>query len=145
MKNKYQQDMLFHLNVKKLVALSFVPVSDVIKAYELIADDFDDDAGKLLDYFEVPRIGQPKTRETGRENPQFPLELRNVYDRVSGDLPRTNNSIESWHNALAKRVAIVHHTTNKLADKMRREQSRLEDDVAQSHQGHEPKPNKVAY
>ncbi|CAF1558049.1 unnamed protein product, partial [Adineta ricciae] len=48
LQNKYQEDKSFHLNIKKLIALAFVPVLDVIKAYESIADDFDDDADEFL-------------------------------------------------------------------------------------------------
>ncbi len=33
---KYHDDNDFHLNVKKLIALAFVPLVDVIKAYELL-------------------------------------------------------------------------------------------------------------
>ena len=53
LKKRYQENKCFLLNVKKLLALAFVPVSDVIKAFELITDELnDDDREKLLDYFE---------------------------------------------------------------------------------------------
>jgi len=61
-KKKYQEDKSFHLNVRKLVALAFVPVVDVIKAYEIIVDSFDDNDDKFLDYFEKTWIGEPKKR-----------------------------------------------------------------------------------
>ena len=51
----------------------------------------------------------------------FPIELWNAYDRTIMNLPRSNNSIEGWHNAFAKRVAIVHPSVTKLAEKIRRE------------------------
>ena len=146
LKKKYQEDKCFRLNAKKLLVLAFVPVSDVIKAFNLIADDFnDDDDEKLLNYFESTWIGEPKRRGTGQKKPDFPIELWNVYDRVSTNLPGTNDSIEGWHNAFAKRVSMVHPTINKLADKIRREQSKFEVDVAQIRQGHEPKPKKAGY
>ena len=145
LKKKYQEDTSFYLSVRKLVALAFVPLSDIYKAYDLITDEFDDDAEKLLDYFEATWIGAPKKRGTGRKKPAFPLELWNVYDRVCADLPRSNNSIEGWHHAFADRVAIAHPTITKLADKIRREQSKFEVEIAQIRQGHEPKPKKVLY
>ncbi len=82
---------------------------------------------------------------TGRKKPQFSIELWNVYDRVISNLPRSNNSIEGWHNAFAKRVSIAHPTITKLTDKIRREQSKFEIDIAQIRQGHEPKPKKRTY
>ena len=146
LKKRYQEDKPFHSNVKKLLALAFVPVLDVIKAFELIADDLNDDDGeKLLDYFEPTWIGEPKRRGTGRKKGEFSIELWNVYDRVCGNLPRSNNSIEGWHQAFAKRVSIVHPTINKLADKIRREQSKFEVNIVRIRQGCEPKPKKTAY
>jgi hypothetical protein len=62
LQKKYQEDKSFNSNVKQLIALAFVPVSDVIKGFELIADNFDDDADDLLDYFEKTWIGEPKKR-----------------------------------------------------------------------------------
>ena len=82
---------------------------------------------------------------TGRKKPQFSIELWNVYDRVISNLPRSNNSIEGWHNAFAQRVSISHPTINKLTGKIRVEQSKFEIDIAQIRQGHEPKPKKAIY
>ena len=48
------------MNVKELIALAFVPVSDAIKWFDLIADEFDDDAEDLLGYFEKTWIREPK-------------------------------------------------------------------------------------
>ena len=59
---KYNQDERFRLNLKKLIALAFVPLGDVTTAFELIADQFDEDADDLLGYFEKTWIGEPKRR-----------------------------------------------------------------------------------
>ena len=59
---KYNQDECFRLNVKKLIALAFVPLVDVTTAFQLIADQFDEDADDLLGYFEKTWIGEPKRR-----------------------------------------------------------------------------------
>lgn len=53
--------------------------------------------------------------------------------------------MEGWHNAFATRVSITHPTIPKLADKIRREQSKFEIDIAQIRQGVEPKPKKALY
>ncbi|CAF4231708.1 unnamed protein product [Rotaria magnacalcarata] len=146
LQKKYQEDKYFHWNVRKLLALAFVPVVDVIKAFEFIADAFnDDDDEDFIDYFEKTWIGEPKKRGAGRKTPLFTIDLWNVYDRVSANLPRSNNSIEGWHNAFAKRVSIAHPTITKLTDKIRREQSKFEVDIAQIRQGQEPKPKKATY
>ena len=76
-----------------LLALAFVPVVDVIKAFELVANnvaDDDDDNNEFLDYFGKTWIGEPKKRgklinkkintqqaylATGRKKLEFPIEL----------------------------------------------------------------------
>ena len=82
---------------------------------------------------------------TSRKKPMFPIELWNTSDRTIMNLPRSNNSIKGWHNAFAKRVAIVHPSVTKLAEKIRPEQSKFEMNIAQIRQGEEPKPKKVQY
>ena len=142
--------------LKRLVALAFLPPTDVVTGFDLVAGEFDDDADDLLDYFEKTWIGEPFALSTcqshnfaflgvGRKKPQFDHTLWNIYDRVVADLPRSNNSVEGWHSAFATRVAIAHPTVKRLADKIRREQSKFEIDIAQLLQGHPPKPKKALY
>ena len=66
----------------------------------------------------------------------------NVYGRVMSNLPRSNNSVEGWHNAFATRVAIAHPIIKKLAEKIRREQSKFEVDIAQLLQDQQPNAEK---
>ena len=49
-KNTWRISRSFQCN--RLIALAFVPVSGVIKGFDVIADEFDDDAEDLLCYFE---------------------------------------------------------------------------------------------
>ncbi|CAF2070117.1 unnamed protein product [Rotaria magnacalcarata] len=82
---------------------------------------------------------------TSRKEPLFPIEIWNIYDRTVTNIPRSNKSIEGWHNTFARRVAIVHPSNTKLTEKIRREQSKFEVDIAQIPQGQEPKPKKLKY
>ncbi|CAF4948012.1 unnamed protein product, partial [Rotaria sp. Silwood1] len=113
-------------------ALRTYPLSaagEVTTAFDLIADQFDDDANDLLDYFEKTWIGEPKRRGTGRNKPQFDHKLWNIHDRVIPGVPRSNNSVEGWHNAFTSRVSINHPNIVKLIEKIRREQPKLEVDI----------------
>ncbi|CAM4983192.1 unnamed protein product [Rotaria socialis] len=136
---KYKEDEVFRLNVKQLIALAFVPLDQIIIGFDLICDLFDDDADDLLEYFEKTRIG------TGRKKPQFDHKLWNIHDRVVATVPRSNNSVEGWHNAFASRVAISHPTIVKLGEKIRREQSKFEVGMAKILQGHNIKTKKACY
>ena len=59
---KYNDDEAFRLNVKKSIALAFVPLPDVIKGFELVAGDLEDEAEDFLVYFEKTWVGEPKRR-----------------------------------------------------------------------------------
>ena len=53
--------------------------------------------------------------------------------------------MEGWHNAFANRVAITHPSIVKLTEKIRREQSKFEVDMAKILQGHDIKVKKACY
>ena len=59
---KYQEDDTFRANIKKLISLAFLPIDDIIKGYESVIADLDDDADAFLDYYEKTWIGEPKRR-----------------------------------------------------------------------------------
>ena len=59
---KYNEDEVFRLNIKKLIALAFLPITDVVKGFELVAGELEDDAEGFLDYFEKTWIGEPRRR-----------------------------------------------------------------------------------
>ncbi|CAF1988425.1 unnamed protein product [Rotaria magnacalcarata] len=111
-------------------------INDIVMAFDLVAGQFDDDADDFLDYFEKTWIGEPRRRGTGRKKPLFDHKLWNIYDRIIADIPRSNNSVEGWHNSFASRVPINHPNIIKLAEKIRREQSKFEIDIAKILQGH---------
>ena len=56
---KYRQDDAFKLRVKKLAALAFIPVSDLVATFESLSTSFLSDELRLLAYFENTLIGQP--------------------------------------------------------------------------------------
>ena len=56
--NKCQEDETLRFNVKKLIALTFLLLSDVVTGFDLVAAVFDDDADDFIDYFEKTWIGE---------------------------------------------------------------------------------------
>ena len=148
--------------MKKLIALAFVPVGEIATVFDLVAAQFNDDADDLLDYFERIWIGEPRRRGNfchswniiltrwiclgaDRKKPLFDHKLWNIHDRVIVAVSHSNNSVEGWHNAFANSVAISHPNILKPAEKIRREQSKFELDMAKILQGHEIKTKKACY
>ena len=85
-------------------AIAFVPESDVIDAF-LLLNEFVmkkcPDYASILKYFEKTYIGNLKEKSrTIRKLPRFSHSSWNVHNRVLLHLPRTTNSVESWHNSI---------------------------------------------
>ncbi|CAF4554718.1 unnamed protein product [Rotaria magnacalcarata] len=142
---KYNEDESFRLNVKQLIDLAVTPLYQIITGFDIICDQFNDDVDDLLEYFQKTCIGEPKRSGTGRKKPQFDHKLWNIHDRVVTTVPRTNNSVEGWHNTFANRVAISHPAIVKLGEKIRRKQSKFEMDITKILQGHDIKTKKACY
>ena len=95
------------LIVKLFQALAFLPPHKVLAGFDELKNSLDDGI-----------------RQRGRRRGVvFPIPLWKVYDRIHEDLPRTNNSVEGWHNAFNLRVGVSHPTVRKLVEKIRKEQA----------------------
>ena len=88
---KYRQDDAFKLRVKKLAALAFIPVSDLVATFESLSTSFLNDELRLLAYFENTWIGQPVGGR--RLPPLFPHHMWNVRDRSGTGSSRTTNAL----------------------------------------------------
>ena len=81
------------LRVKKLAALEFVPVADVVACFQSLATILMADELPLFAYFEGAWIGQSVG---GRRPPStFPHHMWNVLDRSAAGSTRTTNSLEA--------------------------------------------------
>ena len=95
------------LIVKMSQALALLPPNQVLAGFGELMNSLDDGI-----------------RQRGRRHGAvFPIPLCNVYDTIHEDLPRTNNSVEGWHNAFNLRVGVTHPTARKLVEKIRKEQT----------------------
>ncbi|KAL3852100.1 hypothetical protein ACJMK2_015786 [Sinanodonta woodiana] len=80
-----------------MLALSFVPVNDVVASFDDLMDASPEKIVPLAGDWEDTYIG--RRRRNRRANPRFAVEMWNLHDRVNENLPRTNNSVEAWHRA----------------------------------------------
>ena len=63
--------------VKKLSALAFITVEDLITVYEALADTFEEDELELISYFEATWIGGVVGRKQRRTLAKFPAAMWN--------------------------------------------------------------------
>ena len=106
---KYVSDRLFSLQCKMLLALAFVPSSDVLHSFDLFSKMEDQVVDQdIIQYSKCTYIGETKSEFVLRPGtksifrikfvaPNFSIPFWNVHDRVLNDVQRTNNSIEAWH------------------------------------------------
>ena len=116
------------LIIKQIQALAFVPPSDVIDLFtefmQLLDQETDEVLSEFLGYFEITWLGI--VQRGRRRRPTFDIETWNVFNRIETDLPRTNNSLEGWHQAFNKRVGVTHPSIEKLVKKIKLEQANTE-------------------
>lgn len=121
LKNWFKDDKL-RITFRKTQALAFVPVEDVKECFKMIKDDAPRTATSFLTYIENNYVGSDTKKS------RFPLEFWNLYNRVKLQLPRTNNSIESWHSRISRNTC-QNLTIKKVIDLFKEEQNTMEADL----------------
>jgi hypothetical protein len=130
-----KNDDSVRISFNLLKTLAFVPPDDIIEAFSLISEDSPQVFKPMLTYFEKFYIGKLRNGSKSiRNDPIFPIETWNVYERVIADLPRTNNSVEAWHKAFANGIN-DHPLSFKLIEFFRKEQDATEVKIAQINCG----------
>lgn len=140
---QYQNDTGLCLTIRSLAALAFVPVNDIVEAFEAVAVIIPLAAQPVVDYFEDTYIG--RQHSGGRREPMFSHTMWNVRERLINNLPRTNNSIEGWHMHMQANVSAYHPNFWQFLVALRREQALNEVEIAKVLAGEPPPPQKQKY
>lgn len=90
LQTRYGNDIEFAVMLRMIPALAFVPICNVIQAYEAIVslpffeDSANNDANtekqRLLNYFESNYIGSPSRTQGNRKSSRFPIQLWNMFE-----------------------------------------------------------------
>lgn len=93
--NKYGNDEIFNMQIRMLKSLAFVPPEEVNEYYSELYDSIHDkDWIKIANYFKKNYISNQNSGS--RYDPNFWC----IGDARSELFPRTQNTIEGWHNRL---------------------------------------------
>lgn len=121
----FNNDPAVTLGYRRIKALPFLKLNHVIRGFKLIANEVPSNFKPLNDFFEEYYIGKLVNNSNSmRVKPNFPKELWNVYERTLEGIPRTNNSLKSWHKQFAQ--SMTHPDVNDLVNKFREEQHSME-------------------
>lgn len=129
LQKKYQDDENVSFEIRKLLALTFVPPQDVIHHYDVLINseyyiDNKEVFKPVLEYFEPTWIRKKGKRRT--KPPTYPIELWNCYQSVLNNDPRTNNDVEGWHRGFSDKLNESHASIPKFLNAIQREQSLME-------------------
>ena len=80
-----------------------------------------------------------------RRTPLFSIRIWNLHTRITSSLARTNNNVESWHNAFKSMVDGSHPSFCKLSMFLQREQSMQEAVFAKWECGGVKKSSKATF
>ena len=143
LQHQYMADYTFSQNVKMLVALAFMPLGDVINAFETLVAEMPEQLDPIIDYFENNYIGVVHRR--GRRPPRFPLQLWNVKDRIEEEIPRTNNHVEAYHRHLQAAILAFHPNIWTFLQVLKKEEALRRVEMIQMEAGEVPPPQKLRY
>lgn len=127
-----------------LPALAYVPVDDVVGAFETLSDVLPAEAQSIVDYFEDTWIGRINRRGQ-RRPPTFAVESWNCYVAAVDGLAKTNNAVEGWHRAFMEVVRAHHPCIFKFISALKKEQSLNETKIQQYIAGEVGAPGRRRY
>lgn len=133
---QYATDSTFAYQIKKLIALAYVPLTDVTEHYNLLIDSpyykrNEERLSPMLDYFEDTWVGRLH-RSGHRRQPKYQIAWWNVYLSTLNKEAKTNNAVEGWHNAFQATTGRGTPTLHKLIQSLQKEQSYQELRMEQS-------------
>ena len=135
-------DETFSNIVKILAALAFVPLNDIINAFDMVVAQ-KPELDPIINYFEKNYIGAMHRR--GRRPPRFPLELWNVNNRVEEETPETSIHLEAYHRLLQAAILSFHPNIWTFLKVLKKEEALKRLEMIQMEAGEAPPPQKIRY
>ena len=76
-----------------------MPEEDILQAFQELQEAAPQELLPIVDYVEDNYL-RGRRRGRGRQQPLFPPDTWNCYERTLGNLPRTTNTCETWHRRI---------------------------------------------
>ncbi|KAL4107919.1 hypothetical protein QTP88_018188 [Uroleucon formosanum] len=103
--SRYKNEPEFCIQVKSIIALAFVPISDLDDALDILSESLPEELIDVLDWFEDFYIGRKNRSREGRRPARFSPAMWNLYERVLTNKDRTNNHAEAANRRLNQLMA----------------------------------------
>ena len=102
----YQNDSVLNLKMRMIAALAYLTVNKLEDGFEALAGILPEEMNDLITYFEENFIRIK--RRNSIKPPIFNPQIWNMHEMIQKDLPRTNNSVEGYHNRLQNAISCSH-------------------------------------
>ncbi|XP_028968139.1 uncharacterized protein LOC114828386, partial [Galendromus occidentalis] len=123
---RYRNYDAFGLNARMIVALAFVPPTELDNAIAQLASILPPELMPVLKYFEDTYVGSLlhllSDGSVIRKEPMFPLSMWSVYNRTMSGEARTNNHAEAAHRRLQTEFGVDHPNLWRFIDGLKRVQ-----------------------
>lgn len=114
----FSESKEFRISFRRVQCLAFLNLEEVDAVFIMIKSSSPVQLITFLNYVEKYYIGTLKQgRKSCRNQPMFPKKIWNVHERTLKDLPRTNNSLESWHKQFASDIR-AHPSVNMIIENL---------------------------
>lgn len=117
-----------YTTVRSIMALPFLPESEIEEVFEQISSEVPERLNPLLDYV---------NRNFVDSAARFKKKRWSVFPLLSRGIPRTTNRAESWNSRLNNAVNCKHPGLLKLIDALKLEESNMREVLVRVKAGHE--------
>jgi hypothetical protein len=147
---KYGSDIKLSLKLRHLVALAFVPSTDIARYFDTLKPEMPENTKSVVTWFEETYVhGRVRvTLRSGnqaRTAPLFPPSFWSVKDQVDLNIPRTQNLVEAWHRRINSLVCQKHIGVYKLIQHLTKEQGEVNARIQDIITGRDKSPKKRDY
>lgn len=132
-----RDDRTLKTRVHMLLALAFVPLTDVRRTFRVLKRTWQEAYFKcVINYFgRTYVLGSPARGNRAGHAPRYPPEVWNHYEAAMNRQHRTNNVSEGWHNRFQVVVGRHHPDFYSALKELQREQGDTETIVAELAMG----------
>ncbi|CAG9793720.1 unnamed protein product, partial [Diatraea saccharalis] len=135
---RYASDIQFNIEVKCLLALSFLEESEIYVYFESILKSLKDpDWQQLAHWFENNYVHGTSTTQ-----PKYQPRFWSCYETNKMNIPRTQNSAEAWHNKINNIIDKNHPGVYELIKQLIKETVANEGEIENILTGAPPEPKK---
>lgn len=116
LQTKFGTNEIFSLQMRAVLALSFLPSHEIPHYCEKLFEELDEDGKKLLNWFNEIYV-------SGKSNKPvlFPPSFWSCFELDQKGIPRTQNYVESWHHRLHAIIDAEHIGFYRLLGELQKE------------------------